>query len=421
MKIDSPSRLIMTPTASKLLSNREYDIEFHGYLSNHAKHAIIALDRLQATEDRVQEYWDMYTSMTPYNLQLHPVNQDWDDVTPATLQQWKEWRGGKIHWQQQTMFVYNQLQGDYNGDYTTLLQDLVPDLLQTSSLGAALTHGIIHLGWGIDAQSPWMIAEGMAYLNFAAIGVDPKKIQLEQHTDSSPMESLVRVAQTYHADGLKETWVQKAKGKYKDAELFHPELFPAGFQWEVAKIFEEAHPVVTDMPMWLTTSPISELYESLYRTVTYLYLATRDDNGHGNFLLLHMITSLWALEHIMNVVDSYDPNKEAKDSLTRHGIAQWYSNMLCFIAASANGFPPVAVLQDIQLGQFDPTNVDPGNLDWSNVIDLAKKETEEHNIKLTYVMQELWHRYDNWHGFFEAANAFTTTPNIRPDTLPYSA
>lgn len=110
-------------------------------------------------------------------------------MIPTTLKQWNEWRGKKIHWQEQTKFVYQQLHDEYNGDANTLVKSLAPEIIHSPSLAGALTHGIIHLGWGIDAQSPWMIAEGLAYLNFSAVGVDPRKIKMDQHSDATPIES----------------------------------------------------------------------------------------------------------------------------------------------------------------------------------------------------------------------------------------
>ena len=60
----------------KLLADRTFDIEFQSYLSNHAKHAIVALQNIHATDDRIQEWWDAYTQETPYGYQLHKVDQD---------------------------------------------------------------------------------------------------------------------------------------------------------------------------------------------------------------------------------------------------------------------------------------------------------------------------------------------------------
>ena len=42
-----------------LLADETYHIEFQGYLSNHAKHAVVALHGLQAPPDLIQKYWDM--------------------------------------------------------------------------------------------------------------------------------------------------------------------------------------------------------------------------------------------------------------------------------------------------------------------------------------------------------------------------
>ena len=377
---------------------------------------VVALDRLNASSDRIQEYWDMYTSMTPYNMQLHKVDVDWKDVTPATKQEWNDWRGQKVHWQEQTMFVYNKLQNDHDGNTGSLLQELAPDLLTSPSLAGALTHGIIHLGWGVDAQSPWMISEGLAYLNFCAVGVNPTKLEFDHYKEeTTPMDSIIRIAQTWHDEALQSTWVEPIKAKYDESSNFHTELIPAGFQWEAAKIMYEPHPIVTKIPSWLSTLPLSELYESLYRTVTYLYLATRDENGHGNFVLLHLITSLWGLEHVLNVV-------EDDETVSRKAIGQWCANTISLLATSSDGIPSPETLRDIQkefpiIKEKNGDKVD----DWTSVVERGIVETEEHNIKLVYVAKELWNRYDHWDGFYVAAQSFTLTPNIGPDTPEYDA
>eukprot|EP00951_Prasinocladus_malaysianus_P038926 scaffold431230_cov43-Prasinocladus_malaysianus.AAC.1 len=63
------------PTAllERLLNNDQYHIEYNGFLSNHAKHAIIALHGLGATPKRVQKYWDEYTAVTTSGLKLEPA------------------------------------------------------------------------------------------------------------------------------------------------------------------------------------------------------------------------------------------------------------------------------------------------------------------------------------------------------------
>jgi hypothetical protein len=41
-----------------LLNDRQYHIEFNYFLTNHAKHAVVALHGLKCPADVIQTYWD---------------------------------------------------------------------------------------------------------------------------------------------------------------------------------------------------------------------------------------------------------------------------------------------------------------------------------------------------------------------------
>jgi hypothetical protein len=41
-----------------LLNDRQYHIEFNYFLTNHAKHAVVALHGLKRPADVIQTYWD---------------------------------------------------------------------------------------------------------------------------------------------------------------------------------------------------------------------------------------------------------------------------------------------------------------------------------------------------------------------------
>ena len=43
---------------AQLLSDRSKHIEFGGFLTNHVKHAVVALHGLDAPAGKIQHYWD---------------------------------------------------------------------------------------------------------------------------------------------------------------------------------------------------------------------------------------------------------------------------------------------------------------------------------------------------------------------------
>jgi hypothetical protein len=396
---------LTTPSTTALLADKNFDIEFNGYLSNHAKHAIIALDKLEAPAERIEGYWKDYTTMTPYNLELHKVDQDWDEVTPCSLEEWKELKGQKKKWQEQVAFMDKELNEKFDGNTDKLIRKYAPPLL--SGLAGALTHGIIHLGWAIDAGSTWMICEGLAYLNFCHLGVDEEKLEKDIHAELAPMDSFVRVATSWEGDNLKTEWVDKAKAAYD--ESFHPELVSAGFQWELSKVMKDAHPIATQLPDWLNEKSVDELWHELYRDVTYLYLATRDAEGKGNFVVLHLLTSLWGLEQVCRLID----NGPTMMKVTRNALNQYYASLICMLATGSIGFPSSEALEKVQT-EFASLHVDVDSFEWTPIVENGIAETEEHNIKLVYVMRELWNRYGRWSGFSEAATSLTVTPDIGP-------
>ena len=369
---------------------------------------MIALERLQASENRIQQYWDDYTHVTPYQLSLHKVDEDWDSVEPANRQKWESWRGQKIHWQQQVAFLNNELKEKYSQDTDQLVKEYGPSLLHGAA--GALTHGIIHLGWAIDAESPWMITEGLAYLNFAYLGFkESTEFSYNSHSEAGPIDSYLRVARSYAEENLQENWIERVKAKYD--ESFHPELVPAGFQWHLAKALYEPHSVATKLPTWLHDKPLKDIMEEMYKAVVSVYLATRSPEGNGNFVILHLITSLWGLEKTLRVLDLPEERE-------REVLAEFYAVSVVLLSMGSSGFPSVESLE-ATLRNFPYSDMSPTETDWSEAVQAGIGETEEHNIKLVYVARELWRRYDRWSGFFEAAKSFTLTPEIGP--APFKA
>jgi Questin oxidase-like len=399
---------IMRTSTQRLLSDKTFFIEFQGYLSNHGKHAIVVLDKLKAKPERIQEYWDQYTGLTPYGLEIEKVPISWDKIQPIHgKEEWETLRGKKQKWQEMCVYLDRELQ--QKGDIKTLVRKYAPDLL--AGMAGALTHGIIHLGWGLDASNDWMTTEGLAYLNFCYLGIDEAKFKEDVVDEESPMESMLRIADEWKSKGLEETWIAATKEKLgKD---FHPELVVAGFQWEFAKVLATPHAAATDLPKWISNNSAEQTWKDLYQTCVWIYLASRSKDGNGNFLILHSLTSLWALEIVCRVID--DPAVE------KRALAQFYGTLVCLLATSSSGFPRREILEKAQADFPLTLQDDKDTFDWAPITAAAIQETEEHNIKLAYVCQSLWERYDQWHGFAKAAHTFTLTPAIGPASTDFKA
>ena len=73
-----------------LLNDQSYHIEFNGFLTNHVKHAVIALKRLEASPQRIQEYYDTYVKCTPYGYGMEPPKPSEHIITQDN---WQEYFG----------------------------------------------------------------------------------------------------------------------------------------------------------------------------------------------------------------------------------------------------------------------------------------------------------------------------------------
>ena len=70
----------------RLLNDKSYHIEFNVFLTNHAKHAVIALEGLGASPQRIKDYYDNYASCTTYGYGLEPQRHSEQAITQDNWQ-----------------------------------------------------------------------------------------------------------------------------------------------------------------------------------------------------------------------------------------------------------------------------------------------------------------------------------------------
>ncbi len=382
----------------RLLNDQSYHIEFNVYLTNHVKHAVIALKGLGASPQRIKDYYDSYASCTAYGYGLEPQRLSEQTITQDN---WQAYFGKHSNF---TSYCHFFDQEEKRLGMQRLLGEYLPSLLP--GCAGALMHGTIHLGWALDSGNRWMIIEGLAYMAFSYVSCQPEKsfpADPNPLADKSVLDSLIRIAGTWETDReALGAWLEttiKAE-KYIEAAGFHPELSVTGTQYQIAKVLAEGHPLIHATPAWIENQGVATTWKQLYDALSLLYMTTP-----GDFIVLHLITSLYAIEQIAKQL----PIGEQKRTI------KCYWTAMLGVLFSRGEMPSTESIAAVHAKYKDAVDGDGSvrdGQDWEQIISQAINEKEEHNPKLVYVQNLMWKRFGRRSVFRIAAGHFTTTPII---------
>ncbi len=179
-----------------LLNDQSYHIEFNGFLTNHSKQGVVALKGLEASTQRIKEYYNHYAKYTTYGFGLEPPK-----VSERTITQdnWQVYFGKHCSFTSYCQF-FDQKENELGME--RLLEEYVPSLLP--GCVGSLMHGAIHLGWALDSGNRWMIIEGLAYMAFSYVSCQPDKTfsyTLGSDADKSVFSSLLHIAEAWETNG----------------------------------------------------------------------------------------------------------------------------------------------------------------------------------------------------------------------------
>ncbi|MEE8608766.1 MAG: questin oxidase family protein [Nitrospiraceae bacterium] len=382
----------------RLLNDQSYHIEFNVFLTNHVKHAVIALNGLGASPQRIEDYYDSYASCTAYGYGLEPQRLSEQTITQDN---WQAYFGKHCSFTSYCQFFDQQ---EKQLGMHRLLGEYLPSLLP--GCVGSLMHGTIHLGWALDSGNRWMIIEGLAYMAFSYVSCQPEKTfpaDPNPLADKSALDSLIRIAETWETD--REAlcaWLETTlkADKYSEAAGFHPELSVTGTQYQIAKVLAEGHPLIHATPAWIESQDMATIWKQLYDALTLLYMTEP-----GDFIVLHLITSLYAMEQIAKQL----PVDEQKRAI------KCYWTAMLGVLFSRGEMPSKARLAALHAKYKDALDGDGSvreGQDWEQIISQAINEEEEHNPKLVYVQNLMWKRFGRRSVFRVAAGHFTTTPKI---------
>ena len=379
----------------RMLGDESFHIEFHGYLSNHAKHAAIALHGLGATDADISAYLEDYAKTT-YGFGLEPYKRSETVLTEAN---WRKLLGKHEDFDALRRFFQEQVR---NLGLEETLKLYVPELLP--GLVGALLHGTIHLGWALDAGHEGMTVEGLAYLAFSYVSCHPildPAGPASRNTDQTPLATLQRIVTEWSRDRLAlEDWVDESMEmpELSVAAGFQPVLEHTGAQLSIARVLARGHALIESTPVWAQARPTEETWKELYYAISLIYMSKP-----GDFALLHLLTSLHAVENIARHLPP-DGQREAIECYWKAVLGVLFA--LKAVPAAAD----LTALHSRYADSVDPAHDASVRSDWQNITERALQEREEHNPKLVYVTRKLWSRFGRASLHRESARHFTTTP-----------
>lgn len=375
-----------------LLDDRSYHIEFNGHLTNHAKHAVIALTAIGAPEQIIRDYYAAYAALTPYGFPLEPRRES-AQVVDAT--NWHHFLGQRAHFSAYCDFFDAEVQ---RLGITGAVAAYAPELLR-GWIGA-FTHAAIHLGWAVWAGHPGMTAEALAYLSFSSVPIFGERRPQPDSTAADPFHSLLRLSERWTEDSLFRGRVEAVITGTNVTTRLHPELNRSGLQARVAGVALAEVPELVNTPAWLRSLPPTECRERVRRAVTLLYLA-----NPGDFVVLHLITSLFALEVVADLLGAGSVDD----------VYELYWAGARIITAAERKIPAAHKLR--KLGELyadrDHELSDQAMDEFDTISRRAWLEDEEHNPKIVFVLRSWWNA-NSWTAYRHAAGQFTCTPELPP-------
>jgi Questin oxidase-like len=254
-----------------------------------------------------------------------------------------------------------------------------------------------------------MTVEGMAYLAYSYDSCHPERATPHGPDDATPAASLLRIAREWQDRGDElHAWAVAVTSDTRQAAVsgIHPELLRSGLQFRIARVLAEGHPLLYETPSWITRAEPPDWAE-LYYAVALLYLA-----APGDFVLLHLVTSLHAMQRIA----------ERLPSAQQRAVVHAFWIGLLGIVFSGAEFPAHRKLAALHASFHDARDHSADNSadaapsverDGRHTVARAALEDEEHNPKLVYVLRRAW-QADPRSILRVAAAQFTSTPELPP-------
>ena len=357
--------------APLLDSAAQFDIEHHGFLSNHLSHNWVCLAATGADEEDALWWQRNYLGQLAEPHPRHPGGPEPalipDPTVTIDADSWFNYvNGERRNYAELLSFVRTQMRR--RGRKETMRM-FIPPLLP--GLAGAALHPLIHIGWALEADHDDMLAEGVAYM--AAVnqrlgvkdGPDGKDLWSPDGADIMTASSAYLTAARdaghgplAHRRSLEPQYERRGRGTFQHRMMtFNDPALPLG------EALDAAGPVGLPAP----DADLLPAVDDAVALMTAAYLASDCE-----FFVLHGLTSLHATIVLLGHLDAVDQ---------RRALAFWWrAAMATYVAEDLPGLDKCFDL--LRSGPEAPE----GNFDWPGVHARARRSLDEHVTKAVYAL-----------------------------------
>eukprot|EP01063_Lacrimia_lanifica_P004414 TRINITY_DN12472_c0_g3_i1.p2 TRINITY_DN12472_c0_g3~~TRINITY_DN12472_c0_g3_i1.p2 ORF type:complete len:617 (+),score=221.55 TRINITY_DN12472_c0_g3_i1:2-1852(+) len=338
--------------------------EFNTFLSSHLACGVVGLARLGADEERARQWIAAYSKkLEPAAAHIHSEEQGED----TALTDLAALRGQRRNYYQVLKLYRARLEETYGGDVRRLIRGDFPAL--SGGVAASLLHCIINLGYTVNSGSEACMLESMVYLHHSH-----KDIQYDPADPALRIEEFGHGALSF-ADALRALREQRsglvaaqqaAEKRMREASGW----FSSTPQYRIAAMLEDGGRLMQlAHSLAVPTTEAVPLGEWLLDAAIELYALCEHRN---EFVLVHGVTSTWALCQVLPLLD-------ARDGLVA------VRAMLCVLLAAyaAQGCP------ELTRAVAEPTLL--ALEDWRAFCTAtAARDEDEHLYKIVAICRERW-------------------------------
>ncbi|RLN66249.1 hypothetical protein BBP00_00002326 [Phytophthora kernoviae] len=294
-------------------SSLRYRMEHYGYRSNHLLHGVVALLELGASHDKIEDFAESYAA------KLDKQEPNHEDVTEPETRS-KLLKKEKLTYESAcALFGKRQNFDGLLALYSAEVQELGVDRavkkhlpFLVGGLAGALFHSIIQLGYAYRIGGDRLVAEGLAYLHYSYLSFDEPQVGLGEDFSGrkkfSRTEALT-LLKTLNGNQLllKEMYDQletASRAEEKPVGMIQKRLST------MSGDPERGSPVAFQM-IWDTINSydLSKMDGVFALDLAFwLYLMIE----HNDFVILHAVTSAWALQQVEHLLEPEDRTRAWK-------------------------------------------------------------------------------------------------------------